>query len=149
MNTTNMSAAVFVQTNEPGENRVIAFRRDSDGTLSELGSCPTGGAGDGVAHLTSQGSLVLTGDRRHLLVTNASSGDVSLFDISSGEPALVQTVATGAAPKSIAEHAGLVYVLNTGGPTIVGFRTSIARTPSPGRGWRICTTVRRARSWGG
>src|SRR5580765_4812457 len=119
MNTTDRSAAVYVQTNETGENRVVAFGRTDDGTLNELGSYPTGGAGDGVAHLTSQGSVVLTGDRRHLLVTNASSGDVSLFDVSSGTPALVQTIATGPAPKSIAEHDGLVYALNTGGPTVV------------------------------
>jgi len=40
---------------------------------------------------------------------------------------LVQTIATGSAPKSIAEHAGLVYVLNTGGPSIVGFRIADGR----------------------
>jgi 6-phosphogluconolactonase len=113
---------VYVQTNEAGENHLVAFNRADDGTLSELSSYPTGGAGDGVAHLTSQGSVVLAGDRRHLLVTNASSGDVSVFDVSSAEPKLAQTVPTGPAPKSIAEHADLVYVLNTGGPTIVGFR---------------------------
>lgn len=127
MNTTQAPAAVYVQTNEPGENRVVAFSRADDGTLSELGSYPTGGAGDGVAHLTSQGSVVVTSDRRHLLVTNAGSGDVSLFDVSSGKPVLVQTIATGPAPKSVAEHAGLVYVLNTGGPSIVGFRISADR----------------------
>lgn len=44
-------------------------------------------------------------------------------DVASREPSLVQTVATGPAPKNIAEHAGRAYVLNTGGPTIVGFRT--------------------------
>jgi 6-phosphogluconolactonase len=122
MNKADSPAAVFVQTNETGENHVIAFGRADDGTLIEVGSYRTGGAGDGVAHLTSQGSVMLTGDRRHLLVTNASSGDVSLFDVASGEPKLVQAVPTGQAPKSIAEHAGLVYVLNTGGPTIAGFR---------------------------
>src|SRR4051794_5923096 len=127
MNTTDTPAAVYVQTNETGENRVVAYSRAADGTLTELGSYPTGGAGDGVAHLTSQGSLALTGDRRHLLVANASSGDVSLFDVSSGTPAHVQTVATGPAPKSIAEHGGLVYALNTGDPTIVGFRIAGGR----------------------
>jgi 6-phosphogluconolactonase len=127
MNTTDTPAAVYVQTNETGENRVVAYSRAADGTLTELGSYPTGGAGDGVAHLTSQGSVALTGDRRHLLVANAGSGDVSLLDVSSGTPALAQTVATGPAPKSIAEHDGLVYALNTGGPTIVGFRIADGR----------------------
>jgi 6-phosphogluconolactonase (cycloisomerase 2 family) len=127
MNMTDTTAAVYVQTNETGENHVVAYSRADDGTLGELDSYPTGGAGDGVAHLTSQGSVALTSDQRHLLVTNAGSGDVSLFDVSSGEPALVQTVGTGPAPKSIAEHAGLVYVLNTGGPSIVGFRIADGR----------------------
>jgi 6-phosphogluconolactonase (cycloisomerase 2 family) len=113
---------VYLQTNELNENRVVAFGRAEDGTLSGLGSYATGGAGDGVAHLTSQGSVALATDGRHLLVTNAGSGDVSLFDVSSGEPSLVQTVATGAAPKSVAEHGGRVYVLNTGEPSIAGFR---------------------------
>ena len=127
MRTTDIHAAVYVQTNETGENSVVAYRRADDGTLSELGSYPTGGAGDGVAHLTSQGSVALTSDGRHLVVTNAGSGDVSLFDVSSDAPSLVQTVETGPAPKSIAEHGGLVYVLNTGGPTIVAFRIADGR----------------------
>ena len=127
MNTSKMPGAVYAQTNETGKNRVVAFSRADDGTLSELGPYATGGAGDGVAHLTSQGSVALTSDRRHLLVTNAGSGDISVFDVSSGTPSLVQTVATGQAPKSIAEHAGIVYVLNTGGPTIAGFRIADGR----------------------
>ena len=116
------TSAVYVQTNQTDENRVVAFSRAVDGSLGELGSYATGGAGDGVAHLTSQGSLVLTSDRRHLLVTNSGSGDVSLFSLASAQPSLVQTIESGPAPKSIAEHAGLVYVLNTGGPTIAGYR---------------------------
>jgi 6-phosphogluconolactonase len=127
---------VFVQTNEKEANRVIAFRRAADGTLATLGSYETGGAGDGVPHLTSQGSVVLTGDRR-LLVTNAGSGDVSLFTITTDGLQLVQTISTGAAPKSVAEHGGLMYVLNTGDPSLAGFRLTgaglepLARTELP------------------
>lgn len=117
-----MPAAVYVQTNEPGENRIVAYSRAADGSLTELGAYTTGGAGDGVAHLTSQGSVALTGDRRHLLVTNAGSGDVSLFAVTPDGPSLTHTIATGPAPKSVAEHEGLVYVLNTGRPEIVGLR---------------------------
>ena len=122
MNDMQTPAAVYVQSNETGENRIVAFDRAADGSLSELGSYATGGTGDGIPHLTSQGSLALTSDRRHLLVTNAGSGDVSLFAVAPSGPSLVQTVETGPAPKSVAEHDGLVYVLNTGGPTIAGFR---------------------------
>jgi hypothetical protein len=39
-----MTGAVYVQTNEP-ENRVIAFRRAPDGTLTNLGTYATGGSG--------------------------------------------------------------------------------------------------------
>jgi DNA-binding beta-propeller fold protein YncE len=114
--------AVYVQTNEADGNRVIAFRREPDGSLSEIGDYATGGRGDGKPHLTSQGSVVLTGDGSHLLVTNAGSGDVSVFAVGPNGISLLETISTGAAPKSVAEHEGVVYVLNTGGPSLVGFR---------------------------
>lgn len=115
------AGAVYVQTNE-AENAVVAFGRAMDGSLTKLGSYATGGAGDGVAHLTSQGSVVLSGDGRHVLVANAASDDVSLFAIQDQGLKLVSVTKTGAAPKSIAEREGLVFVLNTGKPSIAGFR---------------------------
>ena len=128
---------VFVQTNEMDTNRVLAFRRNADGTLEQLGSYETGGAGDGVPHLTSQGSVVLTGDGR-LLVTNAGSGELTLFDVGADGLELVQTISSGgAAPKSVTEHDGLVYALNTGDPSLAGFRLArqglepIGVTPLP------------------
>ena len=114
--------AVYVQTNEADGNQVIVFRREPDGSLSELGAYATGGRGDGKPHLTSQGSVVLTRDGSHLLVTNAGSGDLSVFAVRDDGISLVETVATGAAPKSVAEHDGALYVLNTGEPSLVGFR---------------------------
>jgi 6-phosphogluconolactonase len=117
-----MHGAVYVQTNEAAENRVIAFTRDADGSLSEAGAYPTGGRGDGTPHLTSQGSVVLSGDGSKLLVTNAGSGDVSVFAVEPTGLSLLGTVPTGPAPKSVAEHNGLVYAVNTGGPSLVGFR---------------------------
>jgi 6-phosphogluconolactonase len=117
-------AAVYVQTNEVEANRVVAFARGADGNLTSLGEFPTGGAGDGVPHLTSQGSVVLTGDGRHLVVTNAGSDDASVFAVVAGGLELAAAVPTGIAPKSAAEHGGLVYVLNAGGPSLVGFRLS-------------------------
>jgi 6-phosphogluconolactonase len=115
---------VYTQTNEPERNRLLAFRRAGDGTLTPAGAYETGGAGDGTPHLTSQGSVVLTGDGRYLLVTNTSSGDLSVFAVGQDRLSLVDTVAVGRAPKSAAEHGGLVYVLNTGEPSLAGFRLS-------------------------
>ena len=114
--------AVYVQTNDANGNRVIAFARAADGTLSPSGDYATGGAGDGVAHLTSQGSVVLTGDGGHLLVTNAGSDSLSVFAVTSDGLELVQAVPTGEAPRSVAERDRLVYVLNTGVPSVTGFR---------------------------
>jgi 6-phosphogluconolactonase len=105
---------VYVQTNEAGTNRVLAFSRAADGTLTQTGDHETGGAGDGVPHLTSQGSVVLSGDGKRLYVTNAASGDVSVFSVGHDGLELIETTSTGAAPKSVAEHDGLVVVLNTG-----------------------------------
>lgn len=115
--------AVFVQTNGEEANRVLAFLRGADGQLSGPESVRTGGRGDGVPHLTSQGSVVLTADERHLLVTNAGSNDVSVFAARDGELSLVTTVPSdGEAPKSVAEHGRVVYVLNAGSASLVGFR---------------------------
>src|SRR5262245_40807263 len=105
--------AVFVQTNA-AHNEVIAFARAADGALRTTGTYSTGGAGDDTAHLTSQGSVTLTRDRRHLLVTNVASGDVSVFSLNEGAVELTKTVPVGPAPKSVAEHDGLVFVLATG-----------------------------------
>jgi 6-phosphogluconolactonase len=117
-----MAGAVYVQTNEI-ENRVIAFRRGADGSLEKAADASTGGEGDSVPHLTSQGSVRLTRDGRHLLVTNAASDDLSLFEIGDdGTPELRQQVPVGSAPKSVTERDGLVYALGTGKPAIVGFR---------------------------
>jgi 6-phosphogluconolactonase len=116
------SSAVYVQTNaEP--NEVIAFRRAGDGSLDRIGSVATGGDGTGSPHLQSQGSVALTRDSRHLLVTNAASDDLSVFSVASdGSIELRDRVHTGATPRSVAERDGLVVVLNTGRPGLASFR---------------------------
>jgi 6-phosphogluconolactonase len=116
-----MEGAVFVQTNA-AHNEVIAFSRAADGSLTRAGEFATGGAGDDNAHLPSQGSVTLTRDRRHLLVTNVASNDVSVFAVNGAMLELTKTVPVGMAPRSVAEHDGLVFVLNTGDATITGHR---------------------------
>jgi 6-phosphogluconolactonase len=118
------SGFVYTQTNELERNHLLVFTRSGDGRLTAAGAYETGGAGDGKPHLTSQGSVVLTGDGRFLLVTNASSDDLSVFAVGEDGPTLLQTVPTGHAPKSSTEHDGLVYVLNTADPSLTGFRLS-------------------------
>jgi 6-phosphogluconolactonase len=118
-----LSENVYLQSNEPEGNRVLAFRRDPDGTLTQRGTFSTGGAGTGTPHLQSQGSVVLSGDGRHLLVANAGSGDLSVFATGEDALTLLHTVPTGGGtPRSVTEQGGLVYVLNTEGPSLAGFR---------------------------
>src|SRR5918995_188629 len=124
------SGAVYVQTNA-APNEVIAFRRAGDGSLDRIGSVATGGEGDRSPHLQSQGSVALTRDGQYLLVTNAASDDLSVFSVAAdGSIELRERVHTGSTPRSVAEHDGLVVVLNTGEPGLVSFRVdaeSIAR----------------------
>jgi 6-phosphogluconolactonase len=118
------SGAVYVQTNA-APNEVIAFRRAADGSLDHIGSVATGGDGDGSPHLQSQGSVTLTGDGQYLLVTNAATGDLSVFSVAAdGSIELRERVHTGSTPRSVAERDGLVVVLNTGEAGLVSFRLS-------------------------
>ena len=116
------AGAVYVQTNET-RNRVIAFRRGAGGELSPPVAHDTGGSGDDEPHLASQGSVALSADGRSLLVTNVASDDISVFRVDvDGVLTLLGRTPVGPAPKSVAEHGGLVYALATGGPKVVGFR---------------------------
>ena len=113
---------VFTQSNSADGNSLLAYRRDADGQLVALAPVPTKGAGSGSPHLPSQGSVALTGDHRHVLVTDAGSGSLAVFAVQPDGPELVQSLNAGAAPRSVAERDGLVYVLATGDPVINGFR---------------------------
>lgn len=112
---------VYVQSNEGEANRVFGFRRGEDGQLSAPVIVSSGGRGDDLPHLTSQGSVVLASDGS-LLVTNAGSGDISVLAVADAPQVLAVVSSGGPAPKSIAERDGLVYVLNTGDRSLVGFR---------------------------
>ena len=113
---------VYVQTNAAERNEVIAFDRSDDGRLEQLGSYETGGRGSGVPHLASQSSVVLSDDGNWLLVINAGSDELSLFAIEpDGLRLSAQVASGGSAPTSVAERAGIVYVLNNGTPGINGF----------------------------
>src|SRR3712207_7698010 len=92
------SGAVYVQTNA-APNEVIAFGRATDGSLGRIGSGATGGDGDGSPHPQSQGSVTLTRDGRHLLLTNAASNGLSVFSVTTGGSIeLFDRVRTGATP---------------------------------------------------
>jgi 6-phosphogluconolactonase (cycloisomerase 2 family) len=132
--TTPQSPAVFVQTDAPTGNSVVAYRRGSDGLLARAGTYPTGGlggelSGSVVDHTASQGALVA--DRRHgeLYAVNPGSDTLSVFAVHGDRLVLRQVVGTGGAfPVSVAVRGDAVYVLDArDGGAVQGFRNNAGR----------------------
>ncbi|HEY1004049.1 MAG TPA: beta-propeller fold lactonase family protein [Streptosporangiaceae bacterium] len=121
--------AVFVQTDNTAGNRIVAYDRAADGTLTAAGSYATGGrggilAGSVVDHTASQGSLSY--DPRHglLYAVNAGSDSISVFAVRGDRLALRQVLGSGGTfPVSVAVHGDVVYVLNAlNGGSVQGYR---------------------------
>jgi len=136
------SQAVFVQTDNPSGNQVVAYHRAPDGTLRQAGTYATGGlggilAGSMVDHLASQGSLTYDPWHSLLYAVNAGSDTVSVFSVSGDRLALRQVVSSGGSfPVSVAVQGDLVYVLNAlGGGLLQGYRVfGSFLVPIPGSG---------------
>lgn len=116
---------VYTMTNDQTGNRVIAYDRAADGTLSISDTFPTQGMGTG-SSLGNQGGLVLSEDGNILLVVNAGSNEISVFKVVSKGLKLTDKVNSGGIrPVSIAIYKDLVYVVNAGGSgNIAGFYLS-------------------------
>lgn len=130
------SHGVFSMSNAAGPNTVLVYKR-TEGNLTAVGEVATGGLGDGKG-LGSQGALTFSHDNRFLLVVNPGSGDVSSFKVEGTTLTLRSRVASGGRPISVAEHEGLVYVLDGAGSMISGLRlahdgtlTAIANSTRP------------------
>jgi 6-phosphogluconolactonase (cycloisomerase 2 family) len=125
LNNRDNAGAVFVMTNAADKNEVIAFERGPNGNLGESNSYNTHGRGSGgiTDPLESQGSLTLSQDHSVLFAVNPGSGDVSVFRVHNANLTFLnKTPSGGAQPSAVAEHGGLVYVLNSGGAgSLVGF----------------------------
>jgi 6-phosphogluconolactonase (cycloisomerase 2 family) len=115
-------------------NKVVAYDRADDGTLSLAGTYDTGGvgatlAGSVVDRTASQGALAIDAERGVLYAVNAGSDTVSVFSVRGSALHLRQIVPSGGSfPSSIAVHGNLVEVLNSrGGGSIRGFRVDDGR----------------------
>ncbi len=122
------SGAVFVQTDNPSGNAVVAYRRSADGTLHQRNTYSTGGLGgvlDGsvVDHLASQGSLAEDRSRSLLYAVNAGSDTITAFTVHGDRLTRQQVTSSGGSfPVGIAVHGRLVYVLNArDGGSVQGF----------------------------
>ena len=139
--------AVYAMTNQPDGNAIAAFSRASDGTLTLVGTFPTGGLGTGGPPdpLRSQGSLILAGHEpgarvaaranQLLFAVNAGSNEISVLAVERGGLGLADKVPSGGVrPTSLTLHQKLLYVLNAGSGTITGFTVSPRGqlTPLPG-----------------
>jgi 6-phosphogluconolactonase len=118
--------AVFVMTNAANNNQIVAYKRNSDGSLEEGQTFPTGGRGSGgvTDPLGSQGALTLNEKHSLLFAVNAGSGNISVFQVRGANLTLLETVPCGGSePVAVAQHGSLVYVVNAGGASdLVGFR---------------------------
>jgi 6-phosphogluconolactonase (cycloisomerase 2 family) len=119
--------AVFVQTDNPSGNQVVAYHRNADGTLVAAGTYATGGLGgvlngSQVDHLASQGSLTYDARQDLLYAVNAGSNSISVFSVRGDQLALRQVVSSGGSfPVSVAIHGSSVDVLNALSASVQGY----------------------------
>jgi 6-phosphogluconolactonase (cycloisomerase 2 family) len=111
---------VFVETNDPTNNQIVAYHRESDGTLGRSHVYDTHGKGGQLGGapsdpLGSQGALTYDAAHHILLAVNAGSGTLSVFRVNGEKLHLHQVIDAGAFPVSVAVHDDLVYVLDAGG----------------------------------
>lgn len=113
---------VYINSNEPGENKVLIYKQHSNGELKFKTAVPTGGEGTG-AGLGSQGAVIVSKSGEWLYTVNAGDNTISVFKISSdGDLMLYQTINSGGSmPVSLDVYDKLLYVVNAGG-NICGFR---------------------------
>jgi 6-phosphogluconolactonase (cycloisomerase 2 family) len=130
--------AVFVQTDNPAGNQVIAFAQQPGGQLSQEQVVSTGGLGGaeaGATNLASQGSLTYDPGHHLLFAVNAGSDTISVLSVEGRRVRLDQVLSSGGEfPNSIAVHGNLVYVANAGGAgSVSGFSILGQRVvPIPG-----------------
>jgi 6-phosphogluconolactonase (cycloisomerase 2 family) len=100
--------------------------------LTNAGSYPTGGRGNGKPHLPSQGSIAIDDGAAHLIVVNAGSDELSYFCLADEPKLLARVPSGGERPVSVAIHGTDAYVLNAGNGTIVGFTLGATLEQRPG-----------------
>ena len=112
--------AVYAMSNDFNANTLVGYGRNSDGTLTHLGSFSTGGkgaafdGGEGLDPLISAYSVIIAGANRYVLAVNAGSNTISAMRINRDFTLTTtdQIYTRGVGPNSIAYHKGIVYVSN-------------------------------------
>lgn len=83
---TTQSAVVYVESNLPDQNSVLAFARDSDGALTQIGNFRTGGKGVfdlslQLGPFDSDQEVIVNGQHNLLFAVNPGSDTVAVFRI--------------------------------------------------------------------
>jgi hypothetical protein len=146
-------ATVYTESNNPaaGQNAVLAFRQNPNGSLTQIGSFNTGGTGQinlpkVIGPDDSSQEVVATPNGRFLFAVNQGSNSISSFRIDAdGSLDLIGTFASeGVQPDSIGIARDKLYVSNRGdsavghpgtvAPNITGFQIGNdgSLTPIPG-----------------
>lgn len=126
------TGAVFAMTNVTAGNRIVVYRRASDGILKRVGRVPTRGLGIGT-DLDTQGGLRISQDHRFLYAVNAGSDDLSVFAVKGTSLNFVQKIDAGDEPVALTLFGDLLYVLNgsVAGNGIRGFKVAGDGTLTP------------------
>ncbi len=82
------TAVVYVESNLPDKNSVLAFKRNADGTLTQIGNFPTGGRGVfdlslQLGPFDSDQEIITNGQHNLLFAVNPGSDTVAVFRIQS------------------------------------------------------------------
>jgi 6-phosphogluconolactonase (cycloisomerase 2 family) len=120
--------AVFVQTDNPAGNAIVAYKRSPEGRLVKTGVYPTGGLGGALAEakvdfLASQGGLTYDAEDQLLYAVNAGSNTITVFGVDGTRLDRRQVISSGGDfPVSVTVSGRLVYVLNArSGGSVQGY----------------------------
>ena len=125
---------IYVASNRPEANSIVAFTADNNGKLKKVGEFNTGGKGtgnieifdwgydvthplkDGIDPLISAYGIFKTSDNKNILVVNSGDGTISSMRIMENKSLIVSDIkpTSDAHPLSIASHNRLVYVASAG-----------------------------------
>ncbi len=120
-NAQGVVGSVYIMSNSPSGNQVIVYTRAADGTLTWQANYATNGLGITGLTGSNQGGLVLSEDGRWLVVVNAGSNDISVFNVNHKGLTLTDKASSqGSMPISVTVHGNVGYVLNTGGAESAG-----------------------------
>lgn len=122
------AGAVYTTTNDPNGNAVIVFKRNSNGTLTQGATVPTGGTGIAAQPpftfpiVDSSGSMALANNGRLLFVVNDGDNTITSFRTDGGGLRRADRVSSGGVlPVSLTTYGHLLYVVNEESSNISGY----------------------------